>query len=414
MRILMLSQFYPPYIGGEESVVWNLSTGLAARGHEVAVATLGGEGLPDLAVEQGVRIYRMHSTSERASWLYQAGSRHHAPPVPDPELCLALHRIVQREKPDIVHAHNWLIHSFLPLKARSGAKLALSLHDFSLICATKKLLFNGAPCDGPGLAKCLGCTADHYGSVKGAVTATANWMMGAAERRLVDLFLPVSHATARSNRLDTSGLPYQVIPNFLPAASAAIDSVEPHIAQLPGDGFLLYVGALGAYKGIDVLIEAYAGLEGAPPLVLIGYDTIESPLRTNVFPPGVIVLRNWPHAAVMEAWRRSAIGLAPSLVQETFGMVALEAMAMGRPVIASRIGGLPEVVSDGETGLLVQPGDPVELREAITRLIVNHGERERMGYAAQARATQFTGEAVLPRFEDAYRTMTDVNKLAAS
>jgi glycosyltransferase involved in cell wall biosynthesis len=137
--------------------------------------------------------------------------------------------------------------------------------------------------------------------------------------------------------------------------------------------------------------------------VLIGYHTSEYPVRTAEFPGKVLVFKDWPHGAVMEAWRRSMLALVPSMVAETFGIVALEAMLMGRPVIASRIGGLPDLVVNGATGLLVPPGDAMALRQAIQRLLADAALRERLGRAGRARARLFTASAVLPRLEAIYR-----------
>src|SRR5689334_10955941 len=106
VRILMLAQFYPPIIGGEERHVRNLSIELAARGHDVAIATLWQESLPDLDCDQGVRIYRIRGSMQRLSVLFSEKGRQHAPPFPDPEILWALRRIITRERPDIVHAHN--------------------------------------------------------------------------------------------------------------------------------------------------------------------------------------------------------------------------------------------------------------------------------------------------------------------
>ena len=114
MRILMLTQFYPPYIGGEERHVRNLSAHLAARGHEVAVATLGNLDLPAVEQDEGVRVYRIRGTMQRATWLFSDSGRRHAPPFPDPELSLELRRIIAPERPQIVHAHNWLIQRAKP------------------------------------------------------------------------------------------------------------------------------------------------------------------------------------------------------------------------------------------------------------------------------------------------------------
>src|SRR5947209_6710189 len=150
----MLSQSYPPVIGGEERHVWSLSRSLAARGHEVVVVTLATEGVAEFEVEGGVRIYRLRSTLHRAPWLFREEGRVHAPPLPDPKISWALRHIVDEEETQIVHAHNWLVHSYLPLKRVGGPKLVLSVHDYGLRCATKKLLRRGVICSGPGVMKC--------------------------------------------------------------------------------------------------------------------------------------------------------------------------------------------------------------------------------------------------------------------
>lgn len=403
MRILMLAQFYPPTIGGEERHVHDLSVALASRGHDVAVATLWHEGLAEFEVDQGVRVYRIKGTLQRATWLFRESGRRHAPPFPDPELTLALRRVVGRERPEIVHAHNWLVHSFLPLKAASKAKLVMSLHDYSLVCAKKSLVYQETLCDGPAVAKCFGCAGEHYGRIKGASTVLFNWAMARLERSAVDVFITVSHATAAGNGLVGGEQPFQVIPNFVSDDIGILHGDWKHyLEQLPDESFLLFVGDLRRFKGIDVLLHAYEELPVAPPLVLIGRVCIDTPKR---FPRNTVVLKSWPHGAVMAAWRRSLIGLLPSVGPETFGIAALEAMAAGRPVIASRIGGLPDVVVDGETGFLVPPGDQQALQQAIGRLLAEPELRERMGKAAAQRADSFRASTVVPRIEGVYRQL---------
>ncbi len=415
MRILMLAQFYPPIIGGEERVVRDFSAALAARGHEVAVATLRQEGMAAFEQDGAVRVYRLGSSMGRIPWLHSSGGRRHAPPFPDPETALALRALIERERPEIVHAHNWLIHSFLPLKAWSGAKLVLTLHDYSLACATKKLIYQGALCSGPGPRKCLACAAEHYGAAKGAITTLANWSMGLAERAAVDMFLPESEAVAIGNGLVGGRAPYRVIPVCIPDAEPSDPvAAAPYVAQLPAEPFLLFVGAFGSYKGVDVLIEAYRRLRAAPPLVIIGYHTAEHPVATTDLPPGITVLKDWPHHAVLEAWRRSLLGLVPSVWAEPFGLVALEAMAAGKPLIASRIGGLQDIVADGQTGLLVPPGDGAALQAAIEGLLADAVLRERMGRAGAQRVRRFQAATVIPQIEQVYRELLDTAVLEGS
>ncbi len=111
-----------------------------------------------------------------------------------------------------------------------------------------------------------------------------------------------------------------------------------------------------------------------------------------------------PHPLAIEALRRSLFAVAPSLLPESFGIVALEAAAAGKPAIASDIGGLSDIVADGETGLLVPAGDGGALRAALQRLCDDDGLRARMGEAAARRASKlFSPDAVVPQFEAAYR-----------
>lgn len=406
MRILMLTQAYPPVPGGIERHVRDLGGELAARGHDVVVATLRQGDAPAFENDRGVRVHRLRGTVHRAEGLlFSNPGRRYAPPFPDPELAAAIGRLVARERPQIVHAHNWLVHSFLPFKRRAGARLVVTLHDYGLVCAKWTLIRHDAPCSGPGPRKCLACAAATYGPAKGLPTVLGTWAMGRVERAAADLFLPVSRAVAEGNGLVGGGPPFRIIPNFLTLPNDGADATlaaDPRLADLPPAGYLLFVGAFGRHKGVDVLLRAYAGLPQAPPLVLIGYETTGHPLEPAGVPDNVVVLKHWPRAAVMEAWRRSAIALVPSVWPEPCPTVALEAMAAGRPVIASRVGGLPDLVDDGETGLLVPPDDPAALRGAIARLLADPAAQGRLGEAGRRKVAGFAAGAIVSRIEQAY------------
>lgn len=401
LRILMLAQFYPPTIGGEERHVRNLSIALAARGHDVAIATLWHEGLAEFEEDQGVRVYRIHASMQRVSLLFSEKGRQHAPPFPDPEALWALRAIIRRERPHIVHAHNWIVHSFTPLKAWSKAKLVVTLHDCSLICAKKAFMYRGILCDGPTLTKCLRCTSKHYGLAKGVPTTLANWTWGHVERQAVDMFLPVSQAIAETTQLAKRKVSYRVIPNFVPQElSLSPDQTDPRLEQLPKGDYLLFVGDIRHEKGVEILLRAYTEMGCSLPLVLIGRLAASAPTS---FPPNVLVLQSWPHAAVMHAWSRCTLALMPSICLDASPTVAMEAMAMGCPVIASRIGGLSDIVADGETGLLVPPGDWQALQQAMQRLLDDPALRVRMGTQARQRVGLFQAKTVVPRIEQVYQ-----------
>jgi len=150
----------------------------------------------------------------------------------------------------------------------------------------------------------------------------------------------------------------------------------PETVGEPDDpAHVLFVGRLSPEKGVLELVEACGGL----PLVVIG----DGPLRARV--PGAVGFV--PPDELGPYYERASVVAAPSL-REGYGIAVREAMAWGRPVVASAVGGLVDAVEDGVTGLLVPPGDVAALREAIERLLGDAELRERLGAAARERAAQ--------------------------
>jgi glycosyltransferase involved in cell wall biosynthesis len=398
----MLTQSYPPVVGGEERAIEDLSAELAQRGHDVAVATLRQPGGEPAAGQAGVRVEALPSSVYRLRRFYGDPDRRHAPPAPDPEALLGLRRLLRRERPEVVHAHNWLARSYLPLDRRAGAALVLSLHDYGLRCATRRLLHRGAACTGPAPLKCLRCAAAHYGPALGTATVLGTAAGAAALRRHVDLFLPVSAAVAELSGLGPED-PVEVVPNFFREPPPEPVAADPRLRDLPGEPFLLFCGDASVDKGAEVLARAYRELREPPPLVFLGRQMVAGLDRI----PGARTLGPWPKSLVMEALRRSLLAVVPSIWPEPFGLVALEAAAAGKPVVAAGIGGLRDVVVPGQTGLLVAPGDAEALRAALARLIADPGLRSRLGAAAAERAESFGAAAVVPAFERAYRAAID-------
>jgi glycosyltransferase involved in cell wall biosynthesis len=393
---MMLAQSFAPIVGGEERVVEDLSRELIARGHDVSIATLqqpGGETPGEVA---GARVHALRSSSYRITRTHQDTERRHAPPAPDPETVIDLRRVLRRERPQIVHAHNWIVHSYLPLARDAHSALVLSLHDYGLICATKRLRRKDEVCSGPAPIKCQLCASEHYGPTKGLVAACGTRWFGPHLRRRVDVFLPVSSTVEELCRI-RAGEISQVIPNFIGELPAPAPD-DPRLAQLPDEPFILFFGDATVDKGAWQLADAYQRLEDPPPLVFIGRCYLDE-LRER---PGVHVTGAWPHRLAIEALRRSLFTVAPSLWPEPFGIVALEASAAGKPVIASDIGGLRDIVVDGESGLLVPPDDSPALLAAMRRLIDDEELRDRLGAGARERAARFSPAAVLPQFEEAY------------
>ncbi len=155
----------------------------------------------------------------------------------------------------------------------------------------------------------------------------------------------------------------------------------PEIVAAPEEPpHVLFVGRLSEEKGVRELAEAARGL----PLVVVG----DGPLR-DLLPQATGFVAPDHLGACYE---RASVVVVPSL-REGYGMTAREAMAYGRPVVATAVGGLPDAVEDGVTGLLVPPGDPAALRAALERLLGDRELRERFGDRARTRAQErFTGD----------------------
>jgi glycosyltransferase involved in cell wall biosynthesis len=399
----MLSEFYPPIVGGIQQHVQTLSIELAARGHEVSVVTSWQEGLPKFEIDRGVRIHRIRGVVQRASILFSESERRYMPPFPDPGVMHALRRIIQQERPEIVHAHDWTAYSFTLLKAWSKAKFIVSLHSYSHACVQKRMMQGENRCTGPGLMKCIKCATEFYGVVKGPVSTLSHGFWSKKERHAVDMFLPVSRSVLEGNRLIAYKVPHRIIPNFIPDTSdIAINDTHPLLKELPEKDFLLFVGDVTLDKGVGVLLQAYAEMRIQIPLVIIGRPTTDLPTK---FPLTVFVTGKWPHEVVMSAWKRCIVGLAPSIWHDPCPTVAMEAMAMGKPVIASRIGGLSDIISDGETGILVEPGNPEALGQAMQLLIDNPEQRKYMGTLAAQKVTEFQAKTVVSRIEEVYHDL---------
>jgi glycosyltransferase involved in cell wall biosynthesis len=410
MRILLLAQFFPPDIGGEERHVLNLANTLAQRGHAVAVATQRMAAVPDReTLASGVRVHRFATAAMRLPGVYSSNRAHH-PPVPDPLGVRALARITRQERPHVVHAHNWIVNSAVALRRSSptGVRfgLVLTLHDFSHVCATKRLMRMGSPCEGPAVARCLPCATDHYGPALGPLTAAATALMRPWKNRAIDHVVCVSNAVARGNHLppgpNTSVIPNFVLDEFVLGRTGDVagSRAEGSAPDLPEGEFLLFVGELSGDKGLPTLLRAYESLgRKRPPLLLIGRRTPDTPSR---FPDGAEMRAEWPHDHVMAAFRRCLFAVLPSICLDACPTTVLEAMASGRPVVATTTGGIVDMIVDGRNGLLVPPGDEHKLAEAMARLLSDADLRARLAAGAQDRVQGFTASAVVDRLEAVY------------
>jgi glycosyltransferase involved in cell wall biosynthesis len=223
----------------------------------------------------------------------------------------------------------------------------------------------------------------------------------------------VSNAVASGNHIP-GGPDTSVIPNFVldetvlgRAGNAADGQTEDIPPGLPKKGFLLFVGELSGDKGLPTLLRAYESLgQKRPPLLLVGRRMPDTPTD---LPDGAEMHVNWPHEHVMAAFRRCLFAVLPSICLDACPTTVLEAMASGRPVVATTTGGIVDMIMDGENGLLVPPGDEYKLADAIVRLLNDADLRARLAAGAQERVQRFTASAVVERLETVYARVAPRN-----
>lgn len=396
MRILIASDHYPPFVGGVQRQTRALARELTARGHDVCVATVWQDDLPALETRDGFAVHRLRQLRTLPR-LASAPKRRHQPPYPDPVTALALRRLVRRFRPDLVHASGWF--SYAAAAALIGTRIPLvaSAREYGFSCANASMLHHGRPCSGPAPAKCLECSVDYHGAGKGVVAFAGVHASKPLLRRKAATIHTISRYIGDIVRRDFAReLPQVLIPSFSVPPPPEVD--EDLLAGLPAEPFVLFVGALRKVKGVEALLAAYARLERAPPLVLLGtFESDTPPLPDGVHAPGPA-----SHATVLAAWDRSLFGVMPSLWPEPFGSVIHEGMSRGKAVIGTTPGGHADMIEDGESGLLVPAGDVGALAAAMRRLVDDPAFREGLGRRARIRARRFEAEVVVPQFERLY------------
>lgn len=405
MRVLLASDHYPPFVGGAQRQTQLLAQQLHARGHEVRVATVWNDELPDRSQDGAVPVIRLRQL-RTLPVVKGRPRRRHQPPFPDPVTVVELRRLVREFRPDVVHVAGWMAFSASAALAGTDVPLVYSARDYGFTCATATLLNRGRACSGPALGKCLACAGEYYGRPRGWIAVGGVAASAPLLRRRATGIHAVSSYVAEIAERDL----YRGVggPAVAPAVigSFRVDEPEEEVAAaelpaaLPDEPFILFVGALRRVKGLAVLFDAYRRLESPPPLVLIG--TLERDTPTDV-PDGAVILSQLPHAAVLRAWDRSLFGVMPSLWPEPFGSVVHEAMSRGRPVIGTTPGGHADMITDGETGFLVPAGDVDALTAAMRRLLDDPQLCADMGERARDASAAFDAADAIPRFERLYR-----------
>lgn len=272
-----------------------------------------------------------------------------------------LARLAQHVRPDVVHVHNsWpLVSPSALAEARAlGLPVVQTLHNFRLLCPQGSLLRDGRGCD-----DCVGHVpwrAVRHGCYRGSRVQSAALAVMLQGHRLRgtwqhDVTLYVALSRSGADTFVRGGLPAERL------------RIKPHFVDLPDDlpepapatrQGLLFVGRLSPEKGPALLAAAAALRPGAAPIRVVGDGPDRALLAGH---PGLQLMGPLPQRRVLELMHEAQALVLPSLCAEAFSRTLVEAFACGLPVIASRVGALPELVDHGRTGWLFDPTRPAEL-----------------------------------------------------
>jgi glycosyltransferase involved in cell wall biosynthesis len=358
-----------PSVGGSGILASALGEELARRGHEVHFISYE-------------RPFRLPADAPRLHFHPVVINDYELFRYPDYTLPLSVKmaEVARAESLDVLHVHYAVPHATAAILARAmlpagGPRVVTTLH------GTDTTLLGRDPGYGPAIRHAL--------MQSDAVTAVSAWLRDETVR-----LLAVERAI-------------EVIPNFFAPKPPRRGREEVRRELGLGDErMIVHLSNLRPVKRVDLLLEAVARVRSPETFKLVilagGEFSPFAPLVERLGLAGRVVVR--PNVFEIEDYLQAAdFGLFAS-ESESFCLGILEAMAFGCPSVSTAVGGVPEVVVDGETGLLVPPGDVAALARGAEALLADRGRQERLGAAARRRAQDvFSADAVVPRYEALYR-----------
>ena len=373
--------------GGAEVYFHSLTTLLRERGHHVATFERDNANVTSALAKFSAFASAIHSPSARREFA----------------------DTLRRERINFVHLNNiWPLvsPSVIDASRAAGVPVVMSVHDYKLTCPAGQHLRDGRVCE-----KCIYAGREFWAAAHGCRNGRV-WSSAYAVRNLVSrtrgvfdgvtLYLPTTRFVG--DQLNRGGYGVgrtHVLPGFADLPNAA--DTEPAAGTYVG-----YVGRVSPEKGLPVLIEA-ARATGLPVKVA-GEPSAMPELRRDL-PPNVEFVGKLSRDALPGFYAGARFTVVPSVWLECFGLVCAEAQGHGRPVVASRIGGLPEVVEDGVTGLLFEPGNATELACVMRRLWDDPALLRRLGRAARERAgREYSRGVFYERLIAAYARAVAINQ----
>lgn len=313
---------------------------------------------------------------------------------------------VAEVKPDVAHLHNVAYHltpSVVAALARAGVPAVMTLHDYNLLCPNHYFYSRDEPCFQCAEGKYFSCITRRC--VKGKLGASTVGYVAHLVARRTGVYRKLARVVVPSAFLDekvrAAGYDGGKVTLLPPAVDIKMAEIERK-----GNHFL-YAGRLAPEKGVDVLVQA-VGLAGLPVrLRVAGAGPEESELRrlAEDYASGNVEFLGHLGARDLVAQMASARAVVvPSRWPENTPAVILEAFAAGAPVVAARIGGIPEMLADGVEGVLFEPGDVRGLADVLARLAGDARAARKLGAAGQARLKRdFSFKDHMGRLLEIYR-----------
>ncbi len=402
MKVLSINKYFWRK-GGSESVFFNEKEMLEGHGHTVVPFSMRSDKneesefasyfVGEVDYDSGGLLNRL-STASKIIYSFDAKEK--------------MSHLLQNYSPDLAHFHIFQHQIspsvFGPLKKR-GIPVILTLHDLKPICPSYKNYVNGRVCEackGGKFYNCLKnkCTkGSTLGSLVNTVEMYFHYAMGYYQN--VDRYIAVSRFYKQ--KMVEAGFPEEqtdFLPNYIDA-----DDFTPS----PDDkGYILYFGRLSEEKGVSTLIKA-ARRNKHIPHVIVGTGPLEIELKKEVEVGGIenISFLGYKQGAELRGLLSEATAVVvPSEGYENCPMTILEAFASGVPVIGSDIGGIPELIKEGEDGLIFQPGDEMRLAEKISWVWQNRAKAKEMGMEGRRKVeAQFSAEAHYDGLMSVYKSV---------
>lgn len=373
MRILFVNEKCG-YFGGIEQNVADTARGLRARGHFCSLA--------------------FQETTDRQPGEYQAGF----------DECLAMQPFaaaLDRARPDVIYMHKADVRSLGAMPG--GVRRVRMIHDHDLCCPRRHKYFawNGRICHQPAGWRCyadLAFLGRGTGAVPVAIVSIGDKLREMTVNRSLARLL-VGSSAMRQELLQNGFAQEQV--QILPPV---VRMPEREMAPIPKENRILYVGQLIRGKGVDLLLRAVACLTSDFELTIVGSGNARAALEklcATLHIAHKVRFAGWVNPADLGSYYAAAKVVAvPSRWAEPFGMIGLEAMHYGRPVAAFAVGGIPDWLEHGVTGLLAPEMDVRALGAAIQTLLRDPALCARLGRQAQESVrTKFTFDGYLDRLE---------------